>query len=648
MKKIRKKNKGFTLTELLVTIAVVTLVTTIAVVSIQQIIKLSEKNKNDISITSIKKSASQYTEEFKTSDIYWFRYADTTNENEYACTTVGMLINKGYLKKDILGIEIEEKIDGELKKITISEDTSIKVERNKNTKVYNLEQIYEFNTIECGESADIDLNFAVKGNNTNCDSYATLDECPYKDWYNQNVTIEIMATNPGQINGVNYTVNIDGSGEKSIEELSVNNEKTSDWNIVIGEQGKNIDACVTIIDRKDNSKKYCLSHDGLIYNMDKEAPQNILLNLEKNNVLKLVSKDASDNVTEEIELKYIISNNNIDLKYGIGSVEFINTIDEQIVPPDNGSYTISVTDLAGNTTVETMVLSSKKSINGNVTGGYACILENNEEIIYYSTKEEAMEKCNITEFGVVSGKTVYICELNSTEYLTKEEAITNCYETGTIQTKYCCSSSDCSTSSSYICGEDYYRTYRYILTYSLICTDNGYVTWNGSEVTSGDSTHEGCPDDYTTYSYSGNCGTYFGGGGNWTKKTPCEKGWTGSCNQERYGGCKKSGYSASATYVCSVTGETCSSSNCDCKKAGTVSDGSKYGCSLFDDVIYKTSEEAQASCSKITPGNIKDDMEYLCDLTNEVYSNEEDASNDCTNYCDVGTIEYDDYCYNLG
>ena len=153
---MRKKDKGFTLIELLATVAIASVITAIGVFAVQKIIKTSETKKQEISIKNIVKSASQYTEEFKTLDKYWTKVGEEQPNIEYACTTVGMLINKGFLKKDVIGLEIE--IDG--KKETVRETTSIKIDRDINTKVFNSEDVI-FNSTECSETANIDLNFEV-------------------------------------------------------------------------------------------------------------------------------------------------------------------------------------------------------------------------------------------------------------------------------------------------------------------------------------------------------------------------------------------------------------------------------------------------------------------------------------------------------
>ena len=150
---MKNKRKGFTLIELLVTIAIMAFVVIISFTIIKSAIDRSKTESNNVTISSIAKSALTYTEEFKTQDKYWFIDSNNTNI-EYACTTVGMLINKGILNDSAIGATLEDKI--------VDKDTSVLVKRDKTTKVYTDEIL--FNQEVCGEDASIEVNFDLFGN----------------------------------------------------------------------------------------------------------------------------------------------------------------------------------------------------------------------------------------------------------------------------------------------------------------------------------------------------------------------------------------------------------------------------------------------------------------------------------------------------
>ena len=92
--------KGFTLVELLGVIVIIALVVGGGVFGI---IKLIDKSKNQASIiseSSIKKTASIYSDEKNEEDDYWTEITKKGYEGKYFCVTVEELINKGLLPKD--------------------------------------------------------------------------------------------------------------------------------------------------------------------------------------------------------------------------------------------------------------------------------------------------------------------------------------------------------------------------------------------------------------------------------------------------------------------------------------------------------------------------------------------------------------------
>ena len=76
---MKNKRKGFTLIELLVTIAIMAFVVIISFTIIKSAIDRSKTESNNVTISSIAKSALTYTEEFKTQDKYWFIDSNNTN-----------------------------------------------------------------------------------------------------------------------------------------------------------------------------------------------------------------------------------------------------------------------------------------------------------------------------------------------------------------------------------------------------------------------------------------------------------------------------------------------------------------------------------------------------------------------------------------
>ena len=96
MKKNILNNKGFTLVELLATIAILALVMGIATFSITAIIKNSKEKNYQLLITNIKDAAETYYQECKYSN----NTGITCNNNTDGSlkTTLGELLTHGYLK----------------------------------------------------------------------------------------------------------------------------------------------------------------------------------------------------------------------------------------------------------------------------------------------------------------------------------------------------------------------------------------------------------------------------------------------------------------------------------------------------------------------------------------------------------------------
>lgn len=415
----RTKKEGFTLIELLVTIVILGISVVLIGGIVLKINDLSNNKKNNIMLSSIKTSALDYTNEFKLEDKYWFVDSSST-DIEYACTTVGMLINKGFLNDNVIGLKIDnDKI--------ISSDTSIRIDRNRNTKVYN--DFVLFNESLCDEVADIEVAFTVNG--TSNDGYS--------NWYNDDVTIGIIVNNLYFVQDYEYLYN---DIKKSYHE---ENPLSENWNIKVDEQGKNIDICLNFIDIKDNKKKVCLSDNNQVYNMDKEKPNVPLLSLDKNSNYELVSKNASDNITARNDLVYYLS------EYVNGSKGNAKWSISSDIRTSNELVSSYVVDEAGNKSdVVTGRLNISDSVNVTSVTKYYC--EENE--IYYDKESTASNNCYGYYDGTVIEKNIYYCDDGrGGEYFTESDAIEYCSYSEHIETDWLCLSGECYTEGIYECYE---------------------------------------------------------------------------------------------------------------------------------------------------------------------------------------------------
>ena len=116
---MRKRN-GFTIIELLVTIAIITTIAAIAIYSVTASITRNKDNSVEIAITNIQSAAELYVlEYYKSMD--WVT-DQINNDREYTCVLVKDLENSGYLKQNT-----EVSNDN----ISITGNTIIKVLRDK-------------------------------------------------------------------------------------------------------------------------------------------------------------------------------------------------------------------------------------------------------------------------------------------------------------------------------------------------------------------------------------------------------------------------------------------------------------------------------------------------------------------------------------
>ncbi len=589
---MKNKRKGFTLIELLVTIAIMAFVVIISFTIIKSAIDRSKTESNNVTISSIAKSALTYTEEFKTQDKYWFIDSNNTNI-EYACTTVGMLINKGILNDSAIGATLEDKI--------VDKDTSVLVKRDKTTKVYTDEIL--FNQEVCGEDASIEVNFDLFGNKGN------------NDWYIEDVGVKINVTNASQVdkNYTTYTVVYPSEGSKTATTNSKSgDESDGTWSIRVGNEGKDLDFCVNLKNLKDKYQTFCLSDSNKKYSMDKTKPTipDLKLNKDTNNYY-VVSNGSTDNVTSQDKLKYYFSEN--DLSY-IGSIDY--KLDTSL--RTKKELNVYVEDEAGNKSDKISkilnIIDSQTTNTTDVTRYICSFYDEN-----YATDTEAKDNCYKTTYGDVSSKKIYTCSIKEKEYEDENTAKGDCYETtnGTITSNT--TTSNISTTVGGSC------------TYDLVCTSGMWMSTGQS------CTNNGCPSGYDKSSFS--CGDYGGGGS--CSKQGATSSHTASCTNY----C--SGQIETTTYYCSIPGVYVSGPNDNCSKTtyGDVTNFDRYYCSL-DKENYSSYESASNSCFRVDEGTTSDKTMYYCSLTDKYYDSNNDAVNACTNYCSVG-----DYlssgCYSL-
>ena len=104
--KMKKKRKGFTLVELLVTIFLVSLAIGISGAFVNNIINKSNIQKEELALNNIKKTASTYIEEYP-NDIIWIKEENIS----YSCVSTNLLLEKGYFsKKDLKNRKISSYI----------------------------------------------------------------------------------------------------------------------------------------------------------------------------------------------------------------------------------------------------------------------------------------------------------------------------------------------------------------------------------------------------------------------------------------------------------------------------------------------------------------------------------------------------------
>lgn len=585
-----KKDKGFTLIELLVTILILSLTAIVGFIAVKSIMERSKEQSNELNIKSIVTSARSYTEEFKNEDKYWF-IDNQADIEEYSCTTVGMLINKGFLKESILNTIIDEK--------NVTKDTSVLIKRDINTKVNNDTDII-FNSASCNEDASIKVNFSI------------LSEVEETGWFINDVNIKIVIENSSQINREDTTYFV--KENHNVKDAIISEKKGNEgqnWDVKVGNEGVNLDLCINVVTLKDKTLSYCLSETTNKYKMDKTKPNIPTLALiAENNNYNIISSNASDNITSNNDLKYYIT-------YDETLNEKEHLLDGKI-RINNKEVSTYVVDEAGNKSdVVTKILNIDDSKNANTISKteYYCSLDSN----IYTNENDASSNCSKLTIGTVSSDIYYTCSYNNTKYSTYDSAYTNCTKTttGTITEK-----PHTTTEKTTVSGS---------CTYSLLCTDGAWYSTNHA------CTNNGCPSGYSKVDWS--CGDPGLG------TSPCSTaGATSSKTVSCTNYCSKS--TTTYTYYCSL-GYNVSGfySNCSKTTRGDVSNKTRYYCDL-NNSIYDDNSDAINSCKETENGTVSNKTKYTCPLNNTDYDENDLATNACTNYCSSGTY-YNNSCYSF-
>ena len=153
--------KGFTLIELLGVIAITGLVVALSTFGISKVIDNSKTKAEEVAITGIEKAANSFSNE--EADTNW--KMGENNENVYFCTTIGELINKGFIKeKDALASKYKKEYD---------RNSFVIVSKNNVTKT-----IEKTSLIFSGEASDEYkiCSGSITYNGETIDSYPSLSE----------------------------------------------------------------------------------------------------------------------------------------------------------------------------------------------------------------------------------------------------------------------------------------------------------------------------------------------------------------------------------------------------------------------------------------------------------------------------------------
>lgn len=271
-----KKNKGFTLVELLAVIVILSLVVGITIYVYINAVNKSKENSYKVTINNIEKEASNYLTENKNR---LFFITDTDNPNiEYQCLTIQNLIDYGYFQDDIL----ESKVS---KNKQVSKDDYIYIERDKKTLTINktkylLDDEKLMNTCNVAIAAEGDISFSAS---------------PSLDTWSKSKEITI-----------NYKI-------KNLNDLNTFNDYSYGYSF------NDIDSETN----KENTKKFKIDNNGKIsasiYNKDGKAIKtvNLLISTIDNDKPSIKINPGSDSkYTKSKNVRVVLNDNGSGIKRG--------------------------------------------------------------------------------------------------------------------------------------------------------------------------------------------------------------------------------------------------------------------------------------------------------------------------------------------
>ena len=164
---MKKQTKGFTLVELLVAVAILAIIVSIAFALYNNFSKGAKETATVITKQNLVSAAQLYAKEFKTNPDFWYEEIinDVPTGNDFTCTTIKQLKNKGILQGKLIYADTEEEI---------ADDTTIKITRDTNMVITS--QI-ETDSAQCDKTPPV-LTIDIDGNLIN-------------DWYTGEINYTI-------------------------------------------------------------------------------------------------------------------------------------------------------------------------------------------------------------------------------------------------------------------------------------------------------------------------------------------------------------------------------------------------------------------------------------------------------------------------
>lgn len=200
---MKKYNKGFTLVEVLATLIVIILLSSLIFYVFNGVLSNSSSKVSKISKENILAAAILYTKEYKNENYYWYDEMNngTVTGNKYSCTNIQTLINYGFLKENIVDAETNEQINKQM---------TIKILKDSN-EVFLDKAFYDDN--DCKAFVP-QLKINITGDILN-------------NWYYDNVKVKYTPVLGGaRINNYKYYILDEENNKTSIDQGIVESEKT--------------------------------------------------------------------------------------------------------------------------------------------------------------------------------------------------------------------------------------------------------------------------------------------------------------------------------------------------------------------------------------------------------------------------------------